>query len=360
MRPFRSALLAGLAVAACVGLAQTARPRDATTHTLTIQLPNDSVEQVRYVRTPAPRMVAYAPGFAPGFAPMMAVPVLAPDFASPSPFVAFERLSAAMDQQAAAMLQAAASGFGAMPLDGQSRMIVAGLGDGGICARSVTITSSGAGQRPIVVSQMSGACGPGTAGPAPRGTIPAEQVRPVPQQGPARTIEVMSPSAPPATPAHPGSPAPDLTYRAAGGRRSGGGCYKPASYRLPEGYPAMAIERTLSILKPDATRRNLTGAINARFEESGLRIVAQKRLQLTTAQAEAFYAVHRERGFFRDLVVVHVLRAGRRPGVRGRGRGRPQPGNHGCDGPGEGRRRDHPRELRREHRGELGAWLRQC
>jgi nucleoside-diphosphate kinase len=61
-------------------------------------------------------------------------------------------------------------------------------------------------------------------------------------------------------------------------------------------------ERTLSILKPDATRRNLTGRINATFEAAGLRIVAQKRLHLTTAQAEAFYGVHRERGFFRDLV----------------------------------------------------------
>ena len=61
-------------------------------------------------------------------------------------------------------------------------------------------------------------------------------------------------------------------------------------------------ERTLSILKPDATRRTLTGKINAKFEEAGLRIVAQKRLHLTTAQAEAFYGVHRERGFFRDLV----------------------------------------------------------
>ncbi len=61
-------------------------------------------------------------------------------------------------------------------------------------------------------------------------------------------------------------------------------------------------ERTLSILKPDATRRNLTGKINAKFEEAGLRIVAQKRLHLTTAQAEAFYGVHKERGFFRDLV----------------------------------------------------------
>jgi nucleoside-diphosphate kinase len=64
----------------------------------------------------------------------------------------------------------------------------------------------------------------------------------------------------------------------------------------------MATERTLSIIKPDATRRNLTGQINAKFEAAGLRIVAQKRLHLTVAQAEAFYAVHRERPFFRDLV----------------------------------------------------------
>ncbi len=64
----------------------------------------------------------------------------------------------------------------------------------------------------------------------------------------------------------------------------------------------MAIERTLSIIKPDATRRNLTGKINARFEERGLRIVAQRRLRLSREQAEAFYAVHRERPFFDDLV----------------------------------------------------------
>ena len=64
----------------------------------------------------------------------------------------------------------------------------------------------------------------------------------------------------------------------------------------------MATERTFSIIKPDATRRNLTGAVNAKIEAAGLRIVAQKRVWMTTAQAETFYGVHRERGFFRDLV----------------------------------------------------------
>src|SRR4051812_21590327 len=61
-------------------------------------------------------------------------------------------------------------------------------------------------------------------------------------------------------------------------------------------------ERTLSIIKPDATRRSLTGKINAVFEQAGLRIIAQKRLRLSQAEAEAFYAVHRERGVLRDLV----------------------------------------------------------
>jgi nucleoside-diphosphate kinase len=63
----------------------------------------------------------------------------------------------------------------------------------------------------------------------------------------------------------------------------------------------MASERTLSIVKPDATRRNLTGQINARLEQAGLRIVAQKRLWLTRQQAERFYAVHKERPFFNSL-----------------------------------------------------------
>ncbi|QNT78557.1 nucleoside-diphosphate kinase [Entomobacter blattae] len=64
----------------------------------------------------------------------------------------------------------------------------------------------------------------------------------------------------------------------------------------------MASERTLSIIKPDATRRNLTGKINTKFEEAGLKIVGQKRIRLSKEQAEAFYAVHNERPFFNDLV----------------------------------------------------------
>jgi nucleoside-diphosphate kinase len=71
---------------------------------------------------------------------------------------------------------------------------------------------------------------------------------------------------------------------------------------MPAEKRAMAIERTLSIIKPDATRRNLTGAINDRFERAGLRVVAQKRLVLTRPQAEAFYHVHRTRPFYQSLV----------------------------------------------------------
>lgn len=64
----------------------------------------------------------------------------------------------------------------------------------------------------------------------------------------------------------------------------------------------MAIERTFSIIKPDATKRNITGKIIAKFEDAGLRVVAQRRIRMTKEQAENFYGVHRERPFFNDLV----------------------------------------------------------
>ena len=64
----------------------------------------------------------------------------------------------------------------------------------------------------------------------------------------------------------------------------------------------MSVERTLSIIKPDATKRNLTGLINAKFEKAGLKIIAQKRLQLTRSMAGNFYEIHKDRPFFNDLV----------------------------------------------------------
>ena len=78
----------------------------------------------------------------------------------------------------------------------------------------------------------------------------------------------------------------------------------------------MTIENTLSIIKPDATRRNLTGSINAKFEQAGLNIIAQKRLQLTKDMAQKFYEIHKDRPFFNDLVdfmisgpvIIQVLR----------------------------------------------------
>jgi nucleoside-diphosphate kinase len=84
-----------------------------------------------------------------------------------------------------------------------------------------------------------------------------------------------------------------------------GGSYKRAAFpffRTRSKDRSMAVQRTFSILKPDATKRNLTGAVNAVIEKAGLRIVAQKRIQMTKAQAEAFYAVHSARPFFGELV----------------------------------------------------------
>ncbi len=80
----------------------------------------------------------------------------------------------------------------------------------------------------------------------------------------------------------------------------------------------MAVERTFSIIKPDATGRNLTGAVNAVIEQAGLRIVAQKRVRMRRAEAETFYGVHRERPFFGEL--VEFMTSGPDLGARRRGR----------------------------------------
>ena len=86
----------------------------------------------------------------------------------------------------------------------------------------------------------------------------------------------------------------------------------------------MAATRTFSIIKPDATRRNLTGAITKTLEDAGLRVVASKRIRMTRDQAEGFYGVHRERPFFNDLCTFMTFRPGGGSGPRGRGRRRSQ------------------------------------
>ena len=116
----------------------------------------------------------------------------------------------------------------------------------------------------------------------------------------------------------------------------------------------MAIERTFSILKPDATARNLTGAINALIEKAGLRIVAQKRIRMTREQAETFYAVHKARPFFGELVdfmisgpvVVQVLE-GENAILQASRR-------HGRDRSVQGGRRHHPQAVCEVDRRKLG------
>ena len=122
----------------------------------------------------------------------------------------------------------------------------------------------------------------------------------------------------------------------------------------------MAVQRTFSILKPDVTRRNLTGAVNAAIEKAGLRIVAQKRVQMTRAQAETFYAVHKGRPFFGELVdmmssapvVVQVLE-----GEDAIARYREAMGAHQS---GKGGARHHPQGIRAVDGRELGARLRRA
>ena len=120
----------------------------------------------------------------------------------------------------------------------------------------------------------------------------------------------------------------------------------------------MAIERTFSIIKPDATARNVTGAINAMIEKAGLRIVAQKRLRMSREQAETFYAVHRQRPFFGELVdfmisgpvVVQVLEGENAVTAYRDLMGATDPAKAA---PGTIRK-----ELAKVDRRELGAWLR--
>ena len=145
-----------------------------------------------------------------------------------------------------------------------------------------------------------------------------------------------------------------LTVQVAVGKR-GGRRYKPATLKLPNRRKSFPMtERTFSIIKPDATRRNLTGKINAVIEDAGLRIVAQRRIKLTDAQAEKFYEVHTERPFYGELVGPDDLRAGRRAGAGRRQRRRQVPRSHGRHQPGQRRRRHHPQAVRPVDRRELG------
>ena len=135
--------------------------------------------------------------------------------------------------------------------------------------------------------------------------------------------------------------------------------YKPATSSLKRNYTAMT-ERTFSILKPDATERNLTGAINAVIEKAGLRIVAQKRIKMSRADAEQFYGVHKERPFFGELVetmtsapvVVQVLEG---EGAIARYRE-----IMGATNPAQAAEGTIPQALRQVHRRELRAWLRRA
>ena len=121
----------------------------------------------------------------------------------------------------------------------------------------------------------------------------------------------------------------------------------------------MAIERTFSIIKPDATRRNLTGAINAKIEGAGLRIIAQRRTKWKQADAKKFYAVHAKRPFYKDLVkfmtsgpiVMQVLEGNDAVAKYREIMGATNPGQRRC--------RHHPQGFRRVHRSQFGAWLRQ-
>ncbi len=136
--------------------------------------------------------------------------------------------------------------------------------------------------------------------------------------------------------------------------------YKPRTFNRRVSNGTMAIERTFSIIKPDATKRNLTGKIVDKLESAGLRVVAQKRIRMTRAQAEGFYAVHKERPFFGELVefmisgpvVVQVLE-----GENAVAKNREV---MGATNPKDAAPGTHPQGLRPLRRRELGARLRRA
>ena len=120
----------------------------------------------------------------------------------------------------------------------------------------------------------------------------------------------------------------------------------------------MAIERTLSIIKPDAVAKNVIGQIYARFEGAGLKIVAARMAHLSRAEAEAFYAVHKARPFFNDLVSFMISGPVMIQVLEGEGAIAQEPRTDGRHRPEEGRQGHDPRRLRRQHRRQRGARLR--
>ncbi len=122
----------------------------------------------------------------------------------------------------------------------------------------------------------------------------------------------------------------------------------------------MAVERTLSIIKPDAVAKNVIGQIYSRFEGAGLRIVAARMTQLSKAQAEGFYAVHKERPFFGELVAFMISGPVMIQVLEGENAMQKNRDLMGATDPEEGRQRHDPRRLRRQHRCQRGARFRFC
>ena len=120
----------------------------------------------------------------------------------------------------------------------------------------------------------------------------------------------------------------------------------------------MAVEQTLSIIKPDAVKKNVIGKIIARFEAAGLRVVAARMMHLSRKEAEGFYAVHRERPFFKDLVDFMISGPVLVQVLEGENAIAPNRELMGATDPEEGRERNHPRGFRRFDRRQRGARLR--